>query len=39
MPQSGNQWTAEDPRPQEYVGHGHAGLEQDLQGGLDASRR
>jgi mitogen-activated protein kinase 7 len=31
MPQGGNQWTAEDPRPQEY-GHGAAGgLEQDLQ--------
>lgn len=38
MPQGGNQWTAEDPRPQEYLGHAN-GLEQDLQGGLDASRR
>jgi mitogen-activated protein kinase 7 len=39
MPQGGGQWTAEDPRPQEYAGHGNTGLEQDLQGGLDASRR
>lgn len=39
LPQQGAQWTAEDPRPQEYLGQGHAGLEQDLQGGLDASRR
>lgn len=38
MPQAGGQWTAEDPRPQEYVAHGN-GLEQDLQAGLDASRR
>ncbi|GAB0145584.1 Subtilisin-like proteinase Spm1 [Epichloe bromicola] len=37
MPQAGGQWTAEDPRPQEYVSHGN-GLEQDLQAGLDASR-
>jgi mitogen-activated protein kinase 7 len=39
LPQQNGQWTAEDPRPQEYAGHGNAGLEQDLQGGLDASRR
>lgn len=38
MPQAGGQWTAEDPRPQEYVAHGN-GLEADLQAGLDASRR
>lgn len=38
MPQAGGQWKAEDPRPQEYVAHGN-GLEQDLQAGLDASRR
>lgn len=38
MPQGNNQWTADDPRPQEYVGH-QGGLEQDLAGGLDASRR
>ena len=38
MPQGGNQWTAEDPRPQEYLGHAN-GLEQELQGGLDAGRR
>lgn len=38
MPQGGNQWKADDPRPQEYLGHA-GGLEQDLQGGLDASRR
>ena len=37
LPQ-GQGWTAEDPRPQEYRGHPN-GLEQDLQGGLDASRR
>lgn len=36
LPQQG-QWTADDPRPQEYLGHG-GGLEQDLQG-LDGSRR
>jgi mitogen-activated protein kinase 7 len=39
LPQGNSQWTAEDPRPQEYQGHGNTGLEQDLQGGLDASRR
>jgi mitogen-activated protein kinase 7 len=38
MPQGGNQWTAEDPRPQEYMGQ-QGGLEQDLAGGLDAARR
>jgi mitogen-activated protein kinase 7 len=38
LPQEGYQWKAEDPRPQEYVGQGN-GLEQDLQGGLDAPRR
>lgn len=38
MPQAGNQWTAEDPRPQEYMSH-TGGLEQDLAGGLDGSRR
>ncbi|KAF4119996.1 hypothetical protein GMORB2_3407 [Geosmithia morbida] len=35
---SGNQWTTEDPRPQEYASHGN-GLEQDLAGGLDAGMR
>jgi len=34
--QGGGQWRAEDPRPQETYGHGAGGLEQDLQGGLDA---
>lgn len=38
MPQAG-QWTAEDPRPQEYNGGQGNGLEQDLAAGLDASRR
>lgn len=38
LPQGGQQWTAEDPRPQEYIGQGQ-GLEQDLQAGLDATRR
>ncbi|KFA61412.1 hypothetical protein S40285_03589 [Stachybotrys chlorohalonatus IBT 40285] len=38
MPQAGGQWTAEDPRPETYMGGGH-GLEQDLQAGLDAGRR
>lgn len=38
LPQGNGQWTAEDPRPQEYLGH-QGGLEQDLQGGLDAARR
>jgi len=35
IPQGG-QWGAEDPRPQEAYGAGATGLEQDLQGGLDA---
>lgn len=39
MPQAGQQWTAEDPRPQEYNGTQYQGLEQDLAAGLDASRR
>ena len=38
IPQGNNQWTTEDPRPQEYVSNAN-GLEQDLAGGLDASRR
>ena len=38
MPQNNGQWTAEDPRPQEYAGL-QGGLEQDLAGGLDAGRR
>ena len=38
MPQGTGQWTADDPRPQEYGGRAN-GLEQDLAGGLDASRR
>ena len=38
LPTGGHQWKAEDPRPQEYDGLGQ-GLEQDLQVGLDASRR
>lgn len=38
MPQAGGQWTAEDPRPQEYVPQGN-GLEQDLQAGMDVSQR
>lgn len=36
MPQSGGQWAAEDPRPQEAYGQHMGGLEQELQGGLDA---
>lgn len=32
-------WKAEEPRPQEYSGHDGMGLEQDLQAGMDASRR
>jgi mitogen-activated protein kinase 7 len=37
IPQDGS-WgaRAEDPRPQETYGHGPGGLEQELQGGLDA---
>jgi mitogen-activated protein kinase 7 len=39
IPQGDNQWKSEDPRPQEYmVGHA-GGLEADLAGGLDGSRR
>ncbi|TPX06726.1 uncharacterized protein E0L32_002222 [Thyridium curvatum] len=34
---AGQQWKAEDPRPQEYVGQ-QGGLEQELAGGLDARR-
>ncbi|KAG5915917.1 Subtilisin-like proteinase Spm1, partial [Claviceps sorghi] len=37
MPQAGGQWTAEDPRPQEYDDSHGNGLERDLQAGLDAS--
>ena len=36
IPQGGGNYRAEDPRPQETYGHGAEGLEQDLQGGLDA---
>jgi len=36
MPQGGGSWGAEDPRPQEAYGQHSNGLEQDLQGGLDA---
>lgn len=35
IPQAGGSWGAEDPRPEAY-GQGAGGLEQDLQGGLDA---
>lgn len=39
IPQSGGSWGAEDPRPQEaYNNGGQQGLEQELQGGLDAMR-
>jgi mitogen-activated protein kinase 7 len=38
MPTGDGKWTAEDPRPQEYMGH-PGSLEADLQGGLDAARR
>lgn len=38
MPEAGKQWRAEDPRPQEYLNQ-VGGLEGELQGGLDASRR
>lgn len=38
LPQNNGQWKAEDPRPQEYLNQG-AGLEQELQAGMDASRR
>lgn len=36
IPQGGGSWGAEDPRPQEAYGQAATGLEQDLQGGLDA---
>ena len=36
IPQGGGTWGAEDPKPQENYGMGATGLEQDLQGGLDA---
>ena len=36
IPQGGGSYRAEDPRPQEMYGHGAVGLEQELQGGLDA---
>lgn len=38
IPQGGahQQWGSEDPRPQETYGQNATGLEQDLQGGLDA---
>lgn len=38
LPKQGGQWTAEDPRPQEYMAYSN-GLEQDLQADMDASRR
>jgi mitogen-activated protein kinase 7 len=38
MPDGKNQWRAEDPRPQEYMNQ-VGGLEGELHGGLDASRR
>lgn len=38
MPQGGNQWKADDPRPQEYMSQGDA-LEQELLAGLDGPRR
>lgn len=38
IPQGNQQWTAEDPRPQEYNSQG-IGLEQDLAAGMDQSRR
>jgi mitogen-activated protein kinase 7 len=38
IPQAGGAWRAEDPRPQEAFGQAATGLEQDLQGGLDAMR-
>jgi mitogen-activated protein kinase 7 len=38
IPQGGGSWGAEDPRPQETYGQQFAGgLEQELQGGLDAN--
>jgi len=39
IPQTGGSWGAEDPRPQETYGQDATGLEQDLQGGLDAIHR
>ena len=36
IPQAGGSWSAEDPRPQEAYGQAVTGLEQELQGGLDA---
>lgn len=39
LPEQGGQWTAQDPRPQEYFQYANGGLEQDLHAGLDASRR
>lgn len=36
IPQGQGNWAAEDPRPQEAYSQGVPGLEQDLQGGLDA---
>lgn len=39
IPDNSNQWSHEDPRPQEAAANHHAnnmGLEQELQGGLDA---
>jgi mitogen-activated protein kinase 7 len=37
MPSGGGQWTAEDPRPQEYIGQ-PGSLEADLQAGIDLRR-
>lgn len=37
LPSAGGQWTAEDPRPQEYMGQPN-GLEQELQAGMDIRR-
>lgn len=38
IPQAGGSWGAEDPRPQEAYNGQQGGLEQELQGGLDAMR-
>ena len=39
IPDNKDQWRQEDPRPQEaYIGYQSMGLEQELQGGLDAMR-
>jgi mitogen-activated protein kinase 7 len=35
IPSGQQQWTSEDPRPQEYMGQQMGGLEGDLQAGLD----